>query len=257
MLGFPIGAMPAGGAEVPTFLSYAVEKKLSKHKDEFGTTGAIEGVAGPEAANNAAAAGVLVPLLTLGLPTSATAAVLIAAFQSYGIQPGPLLFQDQSALVWALIASLYVGNFLLLVLNLPLVGLWVKVLQIPRPYLYAGILTFAALGGYALNGVRTDLWVLLAIGVLGFLMRRFGYPIAPAVIGLILGPVAEEQLRRTLAISQGDATALVSSPFAATVYSLLALVAVLTVIGRRRARRAFADVVAPVAEEPERAELAR
>jgi putative tricarboxylic transport membrane protein len=250
-LGFPIGAMPAGGAEVPTFLSYAVEKKLSKHKEEFGTTGAIEGVAGPEAANNAAAAGVLVPLLTLGLPTSATAAVLIAAFQSYGIQPGPLLFENESSLVWALIASLYVGNFLLLVLNLPLVGLWVKLLKIPRPYLYAGILTFAALGGYALNGVRTDLWVLLAIGVLGFLMRRFGYPIAPAVIGLILGPVAEEQLRRTLAISQGDATALVDSPFAATVYALLALVAVITVIGRRRATRAMAELVAPSPTEAE------
>ena len=211
-LGFPIGAMPAGGAEIPTFLSYAVEKKLSKHQQEFGTTGAIEGVAGPEAANNASAAGVLVPLLTLGLPTSATAAVLIAAFQSYGIQPGPLLFQNESNLVWALIASLYVGNFLLLVLNLPLVGLWVRLLQIPRPYLYAGILTFAALGGYALNGVRTDLWVLLGIGILGYAMRRFGYPIAPAVIGLILGPIAEEQLRRTLAISQGDPAALVTSP---------------------------------------------
>jgi len=247
-LGFPIGAMPAGGAEVPTFLSYAAEKKLSRHREEFGTTGAIEGVAGPEAANNAAAAGVLVPLLTLGLPTSATAAVLIAAFQSYGIQPGPLLFENESGLVWALIASLYVGNLLLLVLNLPLVGVWVKLLQIPRPYLYAGILTFAALGGYALNGVRTDLWVLLAIGVLGFAMRRFGYPIAPAVIGLILGPIAEEQLRRTLAISQGDATALVSSPFAATLYVLLAVATVLTVVGRRRAARLRQEVVGPVSE---------
>ncbi|WP_323793164.1 tripartite tricarboxylate transporter permease [Nocardioides sp.] len=193
-LGFPIGAMPAGGAEIPTFLSYATEKKLSDNPEEFGQ-GAIEGVAGPEAANNAAAAGVLVPLLTLGLPTSATAAVLIAAFQSYGIQPGPLLFATEGALVWALIASLYIGNVMLLLLNLPLVGLWVKLLQVPRPYLYAGILLFSALGGYALNGVRTDLWVLLAVGVLGYLMRRFGYPVGPAVIGLILGPISEEQIR--------------------------------------------------------------
>jgi putative tricarboxylic transport membrane protein len=237
-LGFPIGAMPAGGAEVPTFLSYALEKKLTKHPEEFGH-GAIEGVAGPEAANNASAAGVLVPLLTLGLPTSATAAVIIAAFQSYGIRPGPLLFQSEGALVWALIASLYVGNVLLLVLNLPLVGLWVKVLQIPRHYLYAGIMTFAALGAYAINGVRDDLVLLLAIGVLGFAMRRFGYPIAPAVIGLILGPIAEEQLRRTLAISQGDPMALVESPFAAVLYSLLALAVVVTVVLRlRRARTA-------------------
>ena len=235
-LGFPIGAMPAGGAEIPTFMSYALEKKLSDHKEEFGH-GAIEGVAGPEAANNASAAGVLVPLLTLGLPTSATAAVLIAAFQTYGIQPGPLLFKTEGALVWALIASLYIGNVMLLLLNLPLVGLWVKLLQVPRPYLYAGILMFSALGGYALNGVRTDLWVLLAVGVLGYLMRRFGYPVGPAVIGLILGPIAEEQLRRTLAISQGDPSALVSSPFAATVYGLLALGIVATFVVRRRTRR--------------------
>ncbi|MGN6611308.1 MAG: tripartite tricarboxylate transporter permease [Angustibacter sp.] len=235
-LGFPIGAMPAGGAEVPTFLSYAIEKKLTKHPEEFGK-GAIEGVAGPEAANNASAAGVLVPLLTLGLPTSATAAVLIAAFQSYGIRPGPLLFQSEGKLVWALIASLYIGNVLLLVLNLPLVGLWAKVLQIPRHYLYAGILLFAALGAYALNGIRADLVLLFAIGVLGYVMRRFGYPIAPAIIGLILGPIAEEQLRRTLAISQGDPIALVDSPFAAVVYSLLAVVVVVTVVLRRRATR--------------------
>jgi putative tricarboxylic transport membrane protein len=235
-LGFPIGAMPAGGAEVPTFLSYAIERKLTKHPEEFGK-GAIEGVAGPEAANNASAAGVLVPLLTLGLPTSATAAVLIAAFQGYGIRPGPLLFQSESKLVWALIASLYVGNVLLLVLNLPLVGLWVRVLRIPRPYLYAGIMLFAALGAYAINGLRADLVLLFVIGVIGFVMRRFGYPIAPAIIGLILGPIAEEQLRRTLAISQGDPMALVTSPFAAVVYSLLA-VAVVVVTGLRlRARR--------------------
>ena len=236
-LGFPIGAMPAGGAEIPTFMSYALEKKLSPHPEEFGH-GAIEGVAGPEAANNASAAGVLVPLLTLGLPTSATAAVLIAAFQTYGIQPGPLLFETEGPLVWALIASLYIGNVMLLLLNLPLVGLWVRLLQIPRPYLYAGILTFSALGGYALNGVRTDLWVLLAVGVLGYGMRRFGYPVGPAVIGLILGPIAEEQLRRTLAISQGDPSALVTSPFAATVYALLTLGVVLTVVVRRRQRNA-------------------
>ena len=234
-LGFPIGAMPAGGAEIPTFMSYALEKRLSDHKEEFGH-GAIEGVAGPEAANNASAAGVLVPLLTLGLPTSATAAVLIAAFQTYGIQPGPLLFKTEGALVWALIASLYIGNVMLLLLNLPLVGLWVRLLKVPRPYLYAGILMFSALGGYALNGVRTDLWVLLAVGVLGYLMRRFGYPVGPAVIGLILGPIAEEQLRRTLAISQGDPSALVSSPFAGTVYALLAIGVVATLVLRRRAQ---------------------
>ena len=132
-IGFPFGTIPAGGSEIPTFLSYAAEKKLSKHKDEFGTTGAIEGVAGPEAANNAAITATLIPLLTLGIPTSNTTAILLGAFQNYGIQPGPQLFDSNAALVWALIASLYIGNVMLLVLNLPLVGMWVKLLKIPKP----------------------------------------------------------------------------------------------------------------------------
>jgi putative tricarboxylic transport membrane protein len=148
VIGFPFGAIPAGGAEIPTFLSYVTEKKLSKHPEQFGH-GAIEGVAGPEAANNASAAGTLVPLLTLGLPTTATAAVMIAAFNQYGIHPGPLLFQTEPVLVWTLIASLFIGNTLLLALNLPLAPLWAKLLRIPRPYLYAGILFFATLGAYA------------------------------------------------------------------------------------------------------------
>jgi putative tricarboxylic transport membrane protein len=235
-IGFPIGTIPAGGADVSTFLSYAAEKKLAKRPEEFGK-GAIEGVAGPEAANNAAAAGVLVPLLTLGLPTTATAAVIVAAFQSYGIQPGPLLFTNNSALVWALIASLYIGNVMLLVLNLPLIKIWVKVLQIPRPYLYAGILLFAALGTYAVNFVVDDLIVLLVIGVVGFFMRRHGYPIAPAVVGMILGPMAEEQLRRTLTISQGNPVALVDSPFAMAAYGILAVILIsATVLRFRRSR---------------------
>ncbi|GAA1849675.1 tripartite tricarboxylate transporter permease [Microlunatus capsulatus] len=222
--GFPFGALPAGGAEIPTFLSYATERRLTKHPDEFGR-GAIEGVAGPEAANNAAAAGVLVPLLTLGLPTSATAAILLAAFQGYGIQPGPTLLTTESALVWTLIASLFIGNVMLLVLNLPLVGIWVKLLKIPRPYLYAGILLFASLGSYAVNAQPLDLVILLVLGLLGFAMRRFGWPVAPAVIGLILGPIAETNLRRALAISDGDLSTLVDSWFSRVVL-LVALLAV-------------------------------
>ena len=151
-IGFPIGAMPAGGAEIGTFLSYSVEKQLAQKPEEFGN-GAIEGVAGPEAANNASAAGTLVPLLTLGLPTTATAAIMLAGFQQFGLQPGPLLFTNNKELVWGLIASLLVANFMLLVLNLPLIGLWVKLLTIPRPWLYAGILTFATLGTIGANSV--------------------------------------------------------------------------------------------------------
>ena len=154
--GFPFGAVPAGGAEIPTFLSYITEKRLTKHPDEFGK-GAIEGVAGPEAANNASAAGTMVPMLSLGLPTNATAAVMLAALVSYGIQPGPLLLQREGELVWALIASLFIGNTLLLILNLPLAPLWAKLLRIPRPYLYAGILFFASMGAYAVNGSSFDL----------------------------------------------------------------------------------------------------
>jgi len=202
-LGFPIGALPAGGAEVPTFLSYNIERKLSSKPEEFGH-GAIEGVAGPEAANNASAAGSLVPLLTLGLPTSATAAVMLAGFQQYNIQPGPLLFAQHAGLVWALIASLFIANVMLLILNLPLVGLWVKLLKIPLPWLYAGILVFATMGTIAANPSVVELLLLVAFGVLGFLMRRYDYPIAPAIVGLILGPMAELALRRSLQISQGD-----------------------------------------------------
>src|SRR6187402_3199829 len=197
LFGFPIGALPAGGAEIPTFLSYSTEKKLAKHPEEFGK-GAIEGVAGPEAANNASAAGTLVPLLTLGLPTSATAAILLSAFQQYGLQPGPLLFESNSALVWGLIASFYIGNVMLLVLNLPLVGLWVKLLQIPRPQLYAGILVFATMGVYGMRQSSFDVFLLYAIGLAGFLMRRYGFPTAPVIVGMILGPLAEEQMRRSL-----------------------------------------------------------
>ena len=244
-IGFPIGTIPAGGADVATFLSYGAEKKLSRHKHEFGR-GAIEGVAGPEAANNAAAAGVLVPLLTLGLPTTATAAIIISAFQAYGIQPGPQLFQNQGNLVWALIASLYIGNVMLLVLNLPLVGIWVKLLQIPRPYLYAGILTFAALGAFAVNFSVIDIVILLVVGVLGYFLRRYGYPIAPLVIGLILGPMAESQLRRALQLSQGDVGALFTRPFAAACYIALVVLIVLGLYLRRRSQRmeqALADLL--------------
>ncbi len=234
-LGFPFGTLPAGGGEVPTFLSYAAEKRLSKHPEEFGH-GAIEGVAGPEAANNASAAGVLVPLLTLGLPTSATAAVLLAAFQQYGLQPGPALFEDDSELVWALLASLYLGNVMLLALNLPLVGLWVKLLRIPRPFLYAGIVMFAALGSYTLSQSAVDLTLLFLIGALGFMMRRYGWPVGPAVIGLILGPIAEQQLRRALAISQGDVSTLWSTPFAASVLAVCALIVLVPIVLRLRGR---------------------
>ena len=190
----------------PTFLSYATEKKLAKGENlaEFGTKGAIEGVAGPEAANNATVTAALIPLLTLGIPTSNTTAILLGAFQNYGIQPGPQLFTTSAALVWALIASLYIGNVMLLILNLPMVRLWVKLLKIPKPQLYAGILIFATVGAYGMRQSAFDLVLLYGIGVLGVLMRRFDFPTAPVVVGMILGPLAEAQLRNAVSIGEGS-----------------------------------------------------
>jgi putative tricarboxylic transport membrane protein len=240
--GFPFGALPAGGAEIPTFLSYTTEKKLSKHSDEFGR-GAIEGVAGPEAANNASAAGTLVPMLAMGLPTNATAAVMLAALTSYGIQPGPLLFQRESTLVWALIASLFIGNLLLLLLNLPLAPAWAKLLQIPRPYLYAGILFFAAMGAYAVNSQPLDLVLLLVLGLIGFGMRRFGLPVLPLIIGVILGPIAERQARIALQLSGGNLSGLVGGPVSYVIYAVIVLLIGWPLVGRYVARRNREEVV--------------
>ncbi len=240
-IGFAVGTLPAGGSEVPTVLSYVTEKKLSKHPEEFGK-GAIEGVAGPEAANNASAAAALGPLLALGLPTSATAAMMLAAFQQYGIRPGPLLFQSKPDLVWGLIASLYVGNALLLILNLPLIGIWVRLLRIPRPWLFAGILCFSILGGYSLNSNVIDLVILLIVGVLGFGMRMLNVPVVPCLLGLILGPMLEYNLRRALMANLGDPTVFLTRPISLTL--LLLAVAFLVVPVVMRARRPSEPVAA-------------
>jgi putative tricarboxylic transport membrane protein len=166
-----------------------------------------------------------VPLLTLGLPTSATAAVLLAAFQQFGLQPGPLLFEHEPALVWGVIASLYLGNAMLLLLNLPLVGLWVRLLSIPRHWLYAGILVIASLGAFSVHRAIGDLLLMAAIGLAGFLLRAIGAPVAPVMIGLILGPMAEQHLRRALSISQGDWSVLVTQPLAAALLLASAAIA--------------------------------
>jgi len=234
-LGFPFGALPAGGAELPTFLSYITERKLSRKPEEFGH-GAIEGVAGPEAANNASAAGTLVPLLAIGLPTTATAAVILAAMQSYGLQPGPALFENEPELVWTLLASLFIANTLLLVINLPMAPLWAKLLRTPRPYLYAGILFFASLGAYSVNFQSFDLLLLLLFGLLGLAMRRFGLPVLPLIIGVILGPRLEDQLTQALAISQGKLDTLWSEPVAVIVYIVIAIVLGVSALGGLKSR---------------------
>ena len=236
-IGVPFGCIPAGGTEIPTFLSYATEKKLAKDNTEFGTKGAIEGVAGPEAANNATVTAAMIPLLTLGIPTSNTTAILLGAFQNYGIQPGPQLFTSSSALVWALIASLYIGNVMLLVLNLPLVGLWVKLLKIPKPYLYAGILIFATVGVYGMRQSAFDLFLLYAIGVLGVVMRRFDFPTAPVIVGMILGPLAEAQLRNAMSIGEGSAMVFVQRPVSLILIFVVVAVLVLPRLAKRWSAR--------------------
>lgn len=235
-IGAPFGCIPAGGTEIPTFLSYAAEKKLAKGDNlaEFGTTGAIEGVAGPEAANNATVTTALIPLLTLGIPVSNTTAVLLGAFQNYGIQPGPQLFTTSSALVWALIASLFIGNVMLLVLNLPMVGLWVKLLKVPKAQLYAGILIFATVGTYGMRQSAFDLVLLYAVGVLGLVMRRFSFPTAPVIVGMILGPLAEAQLRNAMSIGEGSAMIFLQRPM-----SVFLLVVVLSVLVLPRVLKRF------------------
>jgi len=242
-IGTPFGCIPAGGTEIPTFLSYAMEKKLTKNpedKAEFGTAGAIEGVAGPEAANNATVTAALIPLLTLGIPTSNTTAILLGAFQNYGIQPGPQLFTTSAALVWALIASLYIGNVMLLVLNLPMVGLWVKLLKIPKPQLYAGILIFATVGAYGMRQSAFDLFLLYGIGLLGVVMRRFDFPTAPVVVGMILGPLAEAQLRNAMSIGEGSAAVFFQRPMSITLVVIIVAVLVLPRVAKRMSERKLA-----------------
>lgn len=248
VIGAPFGCIPAGGTEIPTFLSYATEKKLAKGEDkaEFGTKGAIEGVAGPEAANNATVTAALIPLLTLGIPTSNTTAVLLGAFQNYGINPGPQLFDSAQVLVWALIASLYIGNVMLLVLNLPMVGMWVKLLRVPKPQLYAGILIFATVGAYGMRQSTFDLFLLFGMGLLGVLMRRFDFPTAPVVVGMILGPLAEAQMRNAVAIGEGSFSIFVQRPMSLTLVIIVLLVLIVPrLLQYWAARRAACQV--PVA----------
>jgi putative tricarboxylic transport membrane protein len=220
---------------MPTFLSYSAERKLAspEAQKEFGK-GAIEGVAGPEAANNAAVTGTLVPLLTLGIPTSATAAIMLSAFQQYNIVPGPLLFDTNPELVWGLIASLYIGNVMLLVLNLPLVGLWVQFLKVPRPLLYGGILLLATMGAYALRQSWFDLMLLYIIGVLGFLMRRYDFPVVPLIVGLIVGPMAEKHFRRAMSIHQGDLTVFLTHPISLAILVVTAAILIVPPLMKRR-----------------------
>lgn len=209
--GFPIGALPAGGAEVPTFLSYSTERKLCKYPDEFGK-GAIEGVAAPEAANNAAAGGAMIPLLTLGIPGTGTTAVLMGALIMFNVTPGPLLFQDNPQIAWGLIASMLVGNVMLLVLNMPLVKVFAKVIETPPVYLIPGILAISVFGVYAVQVSVFNLLLMIGSGVAAYFLAKNDYPIAPLVLALILGPLIENNLRRGMNQFNGDWTQFFMDP---------------------------------------------
>ena len=236
--GVPFGVIPAGGAEVPSFLAYGTERRLDRKREKpmFGK-GAIRGVAGPEAAGNSTAGTAMGALLALGLPTSATAAIMLAAFQQYGMQPGPLLFERSGDIVWALLASLFVAMIVLLILNLPFAPLWAQLLKIPKNYLYAGISVFAALGVYASSASMVDLIFMLGLGIVGFMMRRYDIPLAPVLIAVILGPLAEESLRRALAVSEGDPSILVSSGITIVLYALMIIAVVFSIVSKIRARK--------------------
>jgi putative tricarboxylic transport membrane protein len=222
VVGFFVGVLPGAGATISSFLSYNMERRFAIGRHEMGQ-GAIEGVAGPEAANNASAGGALVPLLALGIPGSATTAVMLVAFQMYGLRPGPLLFAEQGDLVWGLIASLYLSNAILLLLNLPLVRIWVKLLDVPKPILYVAILMFSFLGVYAESQNTFSMAILLALGAVGFLMRYFDFPLAPVVLGAVLGPLLEQEFRRSLAISVNDYSIFVTRPISLVLLILVFL----------------------------------
>ena len=211
MLGFLIGILPGSAHIISSFVSYAVEKRVSRHPEQFGH-GAVAGVAGPESANNAATSGAMVPMLALGVPSGPIPAVMLAAMMVHGVSPGPLLIQQQPALFWGFIASMYVGNVVLLILNLPLVGLFVNILRVPYPYLYPAILVFSILGVYAVNGSVVDVWIMLVMGVLGWVLRKLDFETAPIVLGVVLAPMIELSLRQSLAMSDGHYGIFVHAP---------------------------------------------
>ena len=219
VLGFLVGIIPGSAHIISSFVSYALEKKPTKRPQASGH-GADAGVAGPESANNSATSGAFVPMLALGVPSGPIPAVMLAAMMVHGVSPGPLLIRQQPELFWGFIASMYVGNLVLLILNLPLVGLFVNLLRVPYPYLYPAILTFSILGVYAVNGSVVDVWIMLAMGVLGYVLRKLGFETAPIVLGVVLAPMIELALRQSLAMSDGHYGIFFQRPIAATLLAV-------------------------------------
>jgi putative tricarboxylic transport membrane protein len=236
LLGFFLGIIPGGGAVIAAFASYALEKRVSKTPQRFGK-GAIEGVAGPEAANNAAAGGAFIPLLTLGIPPNVVMALLLGAFIIHNIQPGPLLMTQRPDLFWGVITSMYIGNVMLLVLNLPLIGMWVQLLRLPYNILFPMILLFTVVGVFASSNNIFDLYVMIAFGIIGYLARKLGYEAAPLVLAFVLGAIMENKLRTALILSEGNLTTFFTKPISAVCLLLAAILLLMPLIPALRRRR--------------------
>src|SRR6185369_12410803 len=245
MLGFLIGIIPGSAHIISSFLSYAVEKKISKHPEEFGQ-GAVAGVAGPESANNAASTGAFVPMLALGIPTGPVTAVLMAALMIHGVPPGPSLVNDHPEVFWGFVASMYVGNIMLLALNLPLVGIFVHLLRIPYAYLYPLIIMFCVIGVYEVAHSIVDVWIMLIMGMIGYALKKFSFDPAPLVLGLVIAPIFEMSLRQSLIMSNGNWTIFVMRPIAGTLMAAAAVMLAMSAISAFMARR---DWRARMAEE--------
>ena len=224
-----LGILPGGGAALASFGAYALEKKVSKNRHEFGK-GAIEGVAAPEAANNAGAQMSFIPMLTLGIPANPVMALMIGAMIIQGIQPGPSVMTEQPALFWGLIVSMWIGNLMLLVLNLPLIGMWVKMITIPYRYLFPMIIVFCAIGVFSLNNAHFDVYLMALFGVVGYVFKKLDCEPAPLLLGFILGPMMEEFLRRALLLSKGDPLVLLTRPISAAMLALAALLLALVLL---------------------------
>jgi putative tricarboxylic transport membrane protein len=236
VVGFVIGVLPGAGSTIASFISYGIEKAVSKHPEKFGT-GVPEGVAAPEGANNAETGGALVPMLTLGIPGSGTTAILLAALVLWGLKPGPLMIQDHPTLFWGLVASMYIGNVMLLVLNLPLVPLFAQILRLPAYVLYPVIFGISMVGVYGVSSSLFDVWMLGAFGLVGYAMRKLDYPSAPLILGFVLGDSMERALRQSLMMSQGDLSILVSRPISATMLFLTVLILIAPLFRRANAWR--------------------
>ena len=233
LIGFFMGIFPGVGSIIPTIVSYAVEKKVSKHPEGFGT-GMIEGVAGPEAANNAAAGGTFIPLMSLGIPGTASSAMLLAALMILGLRPGPLLIKESPDVFWGVVSSMYLGNVMLLILNLPLIPIWVKVLKIPYDYLFTMILLLCVIGAYSVSNSIADLIVMVTFGIVGYLIRGFKYELAPFILAYVLGPIMEPAFRRSLILSKGSFEIFVNRPISAAFLCIAVAVLVIPLLTRKR-----------------------